>query len=319
MATSALSRSATCLAAIAALLAGCGAPTAVPQSPAAAPLAKTTSSALLYVSGNSPSFLSIYAYPTGKLVRVIKNANFSYLRGACVNSNGDVFVTSSNGKILEYKRGSPKRLETLDAPAGQEPFDCSVDPTTGNLAVASLQGPGGAKGSVAIYAHAQGSPQVYTDPNVHSYYFCAYDNNGNLFVDGLTLGRFRLAELPVGSNTFVDISLNHPIKFPGSVMWDGEYLAVADQLAPKVYEFSVTGSAGTLVHTTPVDTVTSDRAFWIEGKQLFVADHSGFGANRARSYRKVEVFAYPAGGKPVKVITTNVAHSDGITVSLAPH
>jgi hypothetical protein len=278
---------------------------------------------LMYVGGNSPAYLSMFTLPNGKLIGVIHNAGFSFLGGECVDARGDVFVTSgpkgkANGKIFEYKHGSTKLLETLDAPDREEPLDCTIDPKSGNLAVTSLAGADGAGGSVAIYTNAQGSPKIYRDPHIHSYYFCGYDNEGNLFIDGRNnLGHFRLVELPSRSSTFVDISLNQRMRLPSSVLWDGKYLVVGDQgvpgdqAPPNVYEFSISGSAGTLVNTTPINGVTNDRAFWIQGDRILVADNPS-------SRRSVELYAYPTGGNATKIITNDITHPNGLTVSLAP-
>jgi len=43
---------------------------------------------------------------------------------------------------------------------------------------------------------------------------------------------------------------------------------VGDQAAPEVYEFNITGRAGTLVNTVPVTGVSGDRAFWIQGEPI---------------------------------------------------
>lgn len=48
----------------------------------------------------------------------------------------------------------------------------------------------------------------------------AYDNAGNLFVDGLYgNGYFRMAELPKGSSAFTTLSLNARV-FAGAIQWD---------------------------------------------------------------------------------------------------
>jgi hypothetical protein len=332
-----LARYVISISATSALLAACGgsqplidAPGGMPQSRVSTVqadrseswvLPEAAASDLLYVGGNDAAYLSMYTYPKGKLVGVIKNHNFSWLGGECVDAKGDVFVSSFyNGKIFEYKHGSTKLLETLDVPTGEHPLDCSVDPTSGNLAVTLLQGAHGTEGGVAIYAHAQGSPQIYTAPHVYSYYFCGYDSKGNLFVDGRNFGPFRFAELPAGSSNFIDISLNQTIKIPGSVLWDGKYLAVGDQAAPDVYEFTIKGSRGTLVHTTPINNVTDDRAFWIQNKRIVVANRVMFGPELPSRYRRVEFFAYPAGGDATKhVVLKGVIALNGLTVSHSPH
>jgi hypothetical protein len=282
-------------------------------------LPEAATSDLLYV-GTLGQGLSMYRYPEGKLVGVVKNPNFSYLAGECVDSLGDVFVTNlGNNEIFEYGHGSKILLQTLAAPTGNNTIDCSVDPTTGNLAVSLLHGRSDRTGGVAIYPHAQGSPQIYTTPRIRRYYFCGYDDRGNLFIDGRPpTGYFRLAELPAGSSKFVDIKLDQTIGEPGSVLWDGKYLVVGDQYAPDVYEFRIRGSRGTLVNTTPLIGIkphqTADRAFWIQGNRIVVAT-----GTKAYPQGAVDFFAYPAGGNATKMVSKDVRHPLGLTVSLPPN
>jgi hypothetical protein len=303
-----------------------GAPRLMPQSHTSGAQAdhagswvspEAATSDLLYV-GTLGKGLSMYTYPEGKLVGVVENANFSRLAGECIDASGDVFVTNlGNNEIFEYPHGSKKLAQTLDAPTGYNGIDCSVDPTTGNLAVSLLHGRGDRAGGVAIYPRAQGSPQLYTTPNIHGYFFCGYDDEGNLFIDGRPpTGTFHLAELPAGSSKFVDITLNEKIGVPGSVLWHGKYLAVGDQYAADVYEFRIRGSHGTLVNTTPLNGIKphlADRAFWIQGKRIVVATRS-----KAYPQGAVDFFAYPAGGNATKIVSKDVRYPLGLTVSLAP-
>ena len=52
------------------------------------------------------------------------------------------------------------------------------------------------------------------------------------------------AELPKGGKSLQNITLNQTIGGPGGVQWDGKYAAIADQEAPGIYQFTVTGSVG---------------------------------------------------------------------------
>jgi hypothetical protein len=310
------SRHALTTGAAAALLAACSGSQQLPAGAMVDPSGSwvapdAASSALLYVSDLSQ--LSVYTYPKGQLVGVIRNSGFSRPAGECVDASGDVFVASlENGKIYEYAHGSRQLRNTLDAPNNDRPIGCAVDPTTGNLAVASQPRTGTTAGSVAIYAQAQGSPQVYVDHNIRGYFFCGYDDNGNLFIDGRSSeGAFRFAELPAGSSQFVDIKLNQKIRLPGSVLWDGTYIAVGDQSATDLYEFSIKGSRGTLVRTTQLDEpkgVSGDSAFWIAGTRILVAEGA----------RRVGFYAYPAGGNAIRNVSKDVRYPLGLTVSLAP-
>lgn len=269
-------------------------------------MAEAKNEDLLYVGGNNDQ-LTVYSYPKGKLVGVINNADFYLLSGECADAKGDVYVTSlGNEKIFEYPHGSKKLIRTLQATTN-DPADCSVDPVTGDLAVTTLGF--GSSGNVAIYPHGSGSPTTYTDPNVYSYFFCGYDRNGNLFVDGQDYSlNFELTELPRGSGTFTTINLDQSLQFPGSVLWDGKYVAVGDQNAQTVYEFAIAGSSGTLERSTPINGIRYDDAFWVRSSRILVADGGG-------SYQSIVYFDYPAGGNSIKTITKDIAGPHGLTVS----
>jgi hypothetical protein len=273
-----------------------------------APEAKTED--LLYVGGNN-DYLSLYSYPRGKLVGVINNPNFSLLSGECVDGKGNVYVTSlANGKVFEYPHGSKKLIQTINMSSGDAPVDCSVDPTSGDLAITSLGT--GTRGNVSIFKPGHKSPMVYVDRSIYYYFFCSYDAESNLYIDGQAKSpeTFELAVLPRGSAKFTNISLNQSIGWPGSVLWDGKHLAVGDQTAPDVYEFNLSGSTGTLENTTPINGIRYDNAFWIQGKRILVTNGGG-------TYQSIDFFAYPAGGNATKSITKDVAGPGGLTVSLA--
>ena len=98
-----------------------------------------------------------------------------------------------------------------------------------------------------IYSDPSGTPTTYTDPSIFKPYFCGYDDKGNLYIDGTYTESsevFRFAELPKGSSKFKNVTLNHQIGFPGSVLWDGKYVAVGDEDTDDVFEFSISGSTG---------------------------------------------------------------------------
>src|SRR6202034_3377504 len=75
----------------------------------------------------------------------------------------------------------------------------------------------------------------------YEFYFCGYDDEGNLFVDGLSApgtGHFALAELPKGGSALKTITPNQYIGWPGGVQWDGKHVAIGDQITPVIYQFS---------------------------------------------------------------------------------
>ena len=124
-----------------------------------------------------------------------------------------------------------------------------------------------------------------------------------------------LAELPKGNGTFTNIGLNQSISLPGGVQWDGKYLAVADQNASVIYQFAISGGAGTAVHATPLGSPASDVfQFYIDGKTVIAPNDYSVGSKTAWN---VLYYHYPAGGTPTRTIT-NVVHAPrGVVVSKA--
>ena len=190
--------------AIAALIVGgC----AVPSGPAGLPpvsagreagpaLPNAKAGALLYVSDTETSNVYVYTYPGGVLKQTL--GGFIDPGGECVDAKGNVFVTNTGGlDIVEYAHGASTPAATLNDP-GYFPFGCSVDPTTGNLAVTNFStASGSGSGNVVIYEHAKGKPKKrYTDAAISGMLLCGYDDKGNLFVQRLDAGehdRFRRA------------------------------------------------------------------------------------------------------------------------------
>ena len=138
-----------------------------------------------------------------------------------------------------------------------------------------LQGGSNGDGNVAIFKNAGGNPTYYKLSRFAEYFFCGYDNEGNLFVDGLSRGAgdFVLAELPKSGDTLTKVDLNQYIGFPGGVQWDGKHLAVGDQTT-NVYQFSIAGSQATLVGKTRLAGATYVKQFWIQNQTLIAPEFS---------------------------------------------
>lgn len=263
---------------------------------------------LLYVADLNASSVNVYSYPTGTLKGVL--TGFSAPHYECVDKAGNVFVASSSAKkVLEYAHGGNTPIKTFKVTG--YPHGCAIDPTTGNLAI--LQDPPtSGPGEMLIYQHAKGKPTQYTTPNVFRVYFLGYDGQGNLFVDGTDMHvAFEFAELPAGSQTAIAVTLNQNIVLPGAIQWDGKTLAVGDQVSiagPSViYEFTIAGTTGTKVGTTPLTNSCDVLQFWIQNKRVIVANDCS---------HDVMYFNYPKGGSPSKTITNSLKEPVGVTVSL---
>jgi hypothetical protein len=342
-----LARYASSIGTAAALLAGCGGlqprigvQGVMPQSRAivhgagrnraAAPWigATTSSQKLLYVSSEGGT-VYVYSYPQGKFVNTLKPLN-TYAAGECVDSAGDVFVTTSNSSgsstIYEYAHGGTNPINALSDPgvAG----GCAVDRTTGNLAVTNprdFNNPYYAyTGDLAVYAGAQGQPTMYyPKPPLAGFIFGTYDDRGNLYLsagDNSHPDYVDLVRLSSGSSSFEMISLPEKFYGPASVQWDGKYVTFSsggDHDPLLVYRLHISGSNAKLIATTQLTSQKnlSKGQAWIRGHTIIGTDYIRHG------YQDVSFWAYPKGGKPEHNINKAGVRGYqlwGVAVSVAP-
>jgi hypothetical protein len=230
--------------------------------------------------------------------------------GLCSDTEGDLFVTDETAsQVYEYAHGSTKRLKTLyDNYVDFGPIDCSVDPTTGNLAVSSAD-----SGFVVIFPKAEEKPKAYyEDAKWVNMYRCAYDNKGDLFVDQVSNRshnnihrRYYIGELPKGATRFTNYLLNPEIIHPGGIQFDGKHIAIEDLGSDVLYRLSFPGSKAIVVGSSPLNGTTYVQQYWIQGKMLIGPD----------SNTTVYFWKYPRGGSPVKSIV-GFALNYGSTVSV---
>jgi len=263
---------------------------------------------LLYISNYDANDVLVYSYPEDKLVGTL--TGFHFPEGLCVDKKGDVWVvnnagTDSGEDIIEYKHGGKRPIGKLEIGNGNA-ITCSIDKTTGDLAVNDLVTVSSAPGYVSIFAKAKGTPKTYTPPNMSNPYFCGYDDKGNLYVDGTQTGRsteFILAERPKGK-PFNDITLKGgTINFPGNIRWDGKYLLIGDQDYKPIFGqpyrsgiYETTGAGGKIVGSTPLTGSGDILGYWIEGNTVIGPDFQYPNENNVYFYK------YPAGGKPIKTL-----------------
>lgn len=215
-------RSAFFVVAAAALLQGCGGPqvagtqAALSSAGAHLPVKAPVPKMLLYVSDVETATVHFYDYPDPKQ-SIGELTGFGAPMGLCSDASGNVWITDSkNQNVVEYAQGGTSEIGSV-SDSGYAPYACAVDATTGNLAVSSHGASGSAGGNVAVYAGASGTPTTYTDPEIETYYFCSYDKNGNLFVDGDTKsGKTKMDELPAGGSSLESLSSSQPLPKAGS-------------------------------------------------------------------------------------------------------
>jgi hypothetical protein len=305
------------------MLAGCsgsqppiGAPGTVPQTSAIAMHADrgkssaepSTSSADLIYATNGCDGTCVISYPQGKLVASISAGGYMYA-GDCVDSDGNVFI-ANGASVVEYAHGGTTPIQTLNLP-GDSAAGCSIDPSTGNLAVVFSE----SGANVAIFPNATGAPTTYESHIVSLY--CGYDNSGNLFVSGLNGHLAGLSELPVGKSDFAVLSITSNFDGVGQVQWDGSHITVEgrDEHDIKVSRLKITGSKARVVGETRFGGIRNAFQSWIYGNKIMIP----YGT-RGFLINKISVWAYPKGGKPVIKFGQfgELTKFGGVTFSQAP-
>jgi hypothetical protein len=283
-----------------------------------APDAKKTPS-LLYVADEDSNDVYVYSYPAGKLKGML--TGFNTPAGMCSNKAGDVFILNGGGTTVEvYAHGGSAPLRTLDLP-GYPELNCTVDPTTGNLALGTL---GGSCGDcIAVFADAQGIATTYEPSGQDGIPGCGYDNSGNLFCDAYGVedsATFELFELPEGSYNLTKIAVNYSGLKSGPVQWDGKYLAIGSGATGTIYQLQLSGSTGSVEGSTSLSGTGWVWQFWIaktqggkrvpQGTRIIAPTYAGSDG------AEVAYWSYPAGGDPTKTITNEYfSQPDGATLS----
>lgn len=264
----------------------------------------TQSGDLLYLTDVAKNDVEVLSYPQGRQVTTL--TEFGKPRAECADAQGNVWIADNQGfDVLEYPHGASQPITALSTPGA--PLGCALDSKGNTIAVT-----GGLGGTILAVFHRRAhgdwrDPKTYADATITSVAFCGFDATGNLFVDGAGKdGAFHLAELPRGGTALVEIAVSAPIVGPGQVQWDGTNLAVGDSKATPavIYQLSVSGSTASTVGSTTLAGTKSVRQFWIDGSRVIGPDFDA----------AVGIWKYPAGGNPVKTITS--VRGYGAAVSL---
>jgi hypothetical protein len=316
-----------CISFAAALLVGCGesqppigAQGAMPQSRVIAThsgswmLSQAKSEELVYVSVMRPADVIVLSYPQLNVVGELQDVG-QY--GLCSDRSGNVFVpswdsSSSDGVVYEFAHGGSTPTATLSEGKDFFPVGCSVDPTTGNLAVTNSVGPVSCYDPIAVFPGAQAPPTLVCPK--YAVAFCGYDDKGDLYIDGRgERNRFVFAELRKGSSNLEPIALKgHGLQHDDQVQWDGKHITIEEGVSPRIYALEITGTKAKIIATTTFARAHKATQSWIVGRRVFLP----FGTVQGET--KLGVWRYPGGGNPLafKLHVGNALR--GVTVSAAP-
>jgi hypothetical protein len=271
---------------------------------------------LIYVTNTYNDSVGVYAYRSRKLVGTLANIKEPY--GTCADASGNVWIVSSEkNQIFEFPHAVIKPIKVLSVYEDADLYDCSVDPTTGNLAVTNW-GYNWLKGEVLIFRNGSGEPEEFAGPTIWFYYGCTYDQEGNLYADGWDsyLGHvFALGVLPKGGKEFKNIVMPPLFKPPylGGIRWDGKYVAVGN--TGSLWEYDVSDRRATFEHYTPLTSEWPMGFFWI--RTFGTGERSVIAPDHAGNPTAVQYWKYPAGGTPMATITRDLHEPYGVTYSAA--
>lgn len=317
---------ALCASAALTLVAACGGSPAAAQSnflePQAARSSPESNSRIdltphrrdfLYASSIYNCDVYVFTYPRGgRLVQTLNACalGFGPAFGLCSDKMGDVFMAMGEGfSIFEFAHGGTKPIAQLQDDS-LLPVGCSVDPKTGDLGVASTTG------NVAIFKNASGTPDIYSLPNISEFFFCTFDDRGNLFADGEhNDGSFALAELRKGAGALREITVSGSVGPGFAVQWDGRYVAIGQTQGSNDFildRIVVSGSVAKIVGTTTLLAAPNTTAFF----QFWIQDGT---IVRPENKAEIGFWNYPEGGAQTKSLFIGGANMlVGVTVSLAP-
>jgi hypothetical protein len=283
---------------------------------------------LLYVSDWGTDDVFIYNYKNGALVGRL--TGFAEPYGQCVDKDGNVWITNlDSSAVVEYGHGRAAPLRTLQG-AGHS-AGCSVDPTTGDLAVANFDLPA----ELQIYKKATGHAKVYKSSGCdEDMWSPGYGAKGNLYVEGSNYKIATVCELAHGGKKLrgpVKL-LNFQIGLGGGVMWDGTHLVLTDQYysgqtLTAVYQVAQEES-GNLRETGETVLTDSHCGGGVRVPQPFVAGTKNTPLNRTQGTAilggnlqclgRFDIWHYPAGGKPHTTLQSPPTQPFGQSISIAP-
>ena len=259
---------------------------------------------LLYVSDAGTDDVYALSYPSGNLVGTL--TGFQSPQGLCADGSGNIYVADAKAaNIVEYAHGGTSPIKMLQGSG--RPSACWVNPKTGDLAVTNFNS------FVSIYKHASGNPANYSTQT--SAIWCAYDNNGNLFVaepGQLSTGNV-VQELPSGATSLENIGLDKFLgnQWPGGIQWYGKHLIVAKSgpsgygCCGRVYRFTINGTSG---QHSGSHKATTDLADIFIYKSMLIASTGG---------SHIDLYDYPKIHGPTQQMEEPGSFSYGVTISVA--
>ncbi len=284
---------------------------------------------LLYVSDRDTNDVYVFSYPQD--VSVGRLRGFAEPYGQCVDGKGNVYISNfAAGSVVEYAHGGKRVIKTLNTDG--YPIGCSTD-ENGDIAVTNFATPSG-PGNVEIFSEGSGSPKSYGNNACYYMWPAGYDESGNLYAEGQN-GTVSVCELPSGGSSMNLVSFNKTIYFPGSVMWDGEYITLTDQEYGGQYQtaiYQATEGSDTLSAQGATELSGNCSLHYVDVVQPFIVGKTNTPVNRRQGHvveggnlwcgasgsGSMNGWDYPAGGAPISQLDANAPYGESVSIA-APH
>jgi hypothetical protein len=256
---------------------------------------------------------------------------FSLPQGLALDTAGNLYVAdTNNSRIQVYAAGFKGTPTTINDP-GESPVSVAID-GKGNLGVANILTTGSGPGSVSFFNDGGTLLMTLSNSNFAKVFFDAFDDKGNLYIDGTNAsGAFVAGEVVggVSGKAITILATGNSVGFPGGIAISSRgKIALDDQqnLTIFTYNAPVGGSLGMPIATTPL-TGAGDPisfAFTRTNKRIWVAD-AARPASPASAPRPLKVlvssadkYRYSKGGESTKdILLEHGAQPDGIVLTQA--
>ncbi len=243
--------------------------------------------------------------------------------GLAVDAAHKLYVVNGAGSdVLIYAPpydGSPKTLSD----AGNVPVGVAVD-RNGNVAVTSVGSASSGPGGVVFYAKGATSPTktIAANGTFAGDFYCAFDANGNLYLDSENgSGPFEAGEVVGGitGTSVTPLTTTNLVRFPGGMqVTKSGKIAILDQGSASdaatiyAYDPPSNGSLGSPVATTALSLSNNAVAFAFQGRNdrsVVTADtvstapkNKFVKPNHEDQIGYEQSFKYPAGGTPTESV-----------------
>jgi hypothetical protein len=255
---------------------------------------------------------------------------FSQPQGLALDASGNLYVADTgNSRIQVYAAGFEGTPTTINDP-GESPASVTID-SKGNLGVTNILTTSGGPGSVSFFNKAGTLLATLSNANFAKVIFDAFDDKGNLYIDGTNAsGAFVAGEVVggVSGNAITILATGNSVGYPGGIAISSTgKIALDDQQNVTIFTYNppVSGSLGAPVATTPL-TGAGDPisfAFTRTNKHIWVADAARPASTASTSGQPPKVlvsstdrYRYSKGGASRKdILFKHGAQPDGIVLT----